>query len=213
MAKFSGPDFKAPHGRLAFSQSLFKPRAIVDGGPLKYGCTLIFTDEHRKFFERMVLDAAKEAYGANGPTRLKAGGIKSPILDGDGQQARSKQTGELYGGFGPGTFFIRTQANADRPPVLRYRERDVPATQAELYSGCKVSAVLNLFSWDHPTGGSGFSFGLRMLQRIGGGDSLGGAGPVDVNRWIEEPDEDDDFGAGGNGAGGSGDDDNGSLWR
>jgi hypothetical protein len=193
MTKFRGADFKTPRAVAAFTNSLFEPRAITEGGPLKYGCTLIFDDEHRPFFEEKLLEAVRGEWDERGIPMLKSGRIKNPLLDGNGEQARNRSNEQLYAGFGEGKFFIRVQANVDRPPVLRYREPNVAATKEEIYSGCAVKAVLNAFPWNHPTGGMGVSFGLRMLQRVGGGENIGSGGPVDPKRWMEPVDEDDDF--------------------
>jgi Protein of unknown function (DUF2815) len=191
--KFKGADFKTPRCTAAFTNSLFEPRAITEGGPLKFGVTLIFDNEHRAFFDGKLHEAVTGEWDERGMAMLKSGRIKSPLLDGNGEQARNKTTEQLYAGFGEGRFFIRAQANVDRPPVLRYRDPNVPASKEEIYSGCACKAVLNAFSWQHPTGGLGVSFGLRMLQRIGGGDNIGGGGPVDPNKWMDPVDEDDDF--------------------
>lgn len=188
-------DFKTPDCRLSYAQSLFKARRVNDQGNPKYGCTLIFPKTDLPFFVEQVKKVAKLAWPHNGLDRLKQGLIKSPLLMGDGKEARDKESGELHNGMGPDVFFIRPIANEDRPPQVRARGlgAHTQATQQEVYSGCYGFAVVNVFPWNHPQSGDGISFGIAMFQKLRDGDSLGGAAPVDAAKWYV-PDEDDDSG-------------------
>ena len=177
-------DFKTPLCRVSFAGSLFKPRAQMEGGVEKYGCTLIF----EKSCDRSALDTAVKnvivaQWGDKGLERAKAGLIKSPFLDGNGKEARNKKTGELHPGFGPDVFFLRVQSI--RQPVLRYKSEHIPATEEELYSGCYGKAVLNAFAWNNVQNGDGVSFGIQMFQKLQDGESLGGSGGVDADKWME----------------------------
>jgi hypothetical protein len=191
MATARHDDFQTPICRLAFSQGLFKARAATEGAPKKYGCTLIFENKHRPVLEEIIKKVIVDEWGEKGLLRAKAGGIKSPLLAGDGKEAKSKQTGEIHPGFGPGLFFIRPGANEDRKPVVRWNSKEMEATQDEVYSGCYGVAVLNCFAWTHPSSGDGVSFGVRMFQKLRDGEPLGGAGPVDVDRWYRQVEDDD----------------------
>jgi len=196
MARARSDDFKTPPCRIAFSQGLFKPRAVKIGdqlGEKKYTCTLIFESKWRPQLEKIVGEVIVEEWGEKGLARAKVGGIRSPFLAGDGKEARSKQSGELHPGFGPGLFFIRTQANEDRPPRVHYRSADVPASSEEVYSGCYGFAVLNAFAWNHPANGDGVSFGIRYFQKTRDGESIGGVKPIDVHEWHEQVDDDEDL--------------------
>jgi len=184
-------DFKSPPCRLAFSQALFKPRAVTEGGARKYGCTLIFDEKWRPQLEKVIAGVIVAEWGDKGLARAKVGGIRNPILKGDGKEARSKSTGDLHPGFGPGLIFIRPQANEDRPPLVRWLTPDMPAGQDEVYSGCHGFAVLNAFAWHHPQNGDGVSFGVRYFQKTKDGESIGGVAPLDVHAWHEHVDEDD----------------------
>ena len=158
------------------------------------GCTLIFDSKYKPQLEKVIAEVIVEEWGEKGLARAKAGGIRNPILAGDGKEARSKQTGELHPGFGPGLIFIRTQANEDRPPQVRYRDgKEMPATPEEVYRGCYGFAVLNAFAWNHPQSGDGVSFGIRYFQKTRDGESIGGITPLDVDAWHEQVDEDPDF--------------------
>lgn len=198
-------EFKSPECRVSYAPSLFKARQVNNQGKPKFGCTLIFPKSDLPLFVEHVKNVARLAWPHNGLDRLKQGLIKSPILMGDGKEARDKETGELHNGMGPDVFFIRPIANEDRPPQLRARGLGphVNATQQEIYSGCYGFAVLNLFPWNHPQSGDGISFGISMFQKMRDGDSLGGAAPVDAAKWyVPDADEGEEGAAASNGAGG-----------
>jgi len=178
-------ELKTPECRLSFANSLFKPRASTAGGEEKYGCTLIFPKSAMDVFVKAVREVASKAWPANGVDRLANGLIKSPILMGDGKEARNKVTGEIAQGLGADKFFIRPGANLDRPPVVRSTAGgpNIPATAAEVYSGCFGFAVLSVYPWRHAQSGDGVSFGIMYFQKTRDGDPLGGGGPADPNKW------------------------------
>jgi Protein of unknown function (DUF2815) len=176
--------FKTPIGTLAFAQGLFVPKAVIEGGPKKYGATLIFDKTvDMSGFQKAVREVADGAWGDKFDALRKAGMIKLPFLMGDSPQAHSKSTGELYAGFGADKFFIRPQSGEKQPPVIRYLDPNIPADETEIYSGCQGWAVLHAFSWWHQTGGQGISFGIDMFRKTGDGERLGGGGPVDAEKW------------------------------
>ncbi len=186
-------DFRTPTlCRVSYAAGLFKPKS-VNGSEPKFGCTLIFDRKDLPYYVDLVRKVARAAWPSSGEDRLKQGLIKSPLLMGDGKEARSKETGEIAAGLGPDVFFIRPNATADNPPKVHSFESG-PHTQAspnEVYSGCYGYAVLSLFPWNHPMSGDGISFGIRMFQKTRDGESLGGATPVDSDKWfvpdVEEP--------------------------
>ncbi|MGO4869614.1 MAG: ssDNA-binding protein, partial [Roseiarcus sp.] len=114
MAKAHTDDFKTPLGRLSYAQTLFKPRAQEEGKDPKYGCTIIFPKAARAELEKRVAETIVAEWGPKGIEKAKAGLIKSPVLAGDGKEARNKQSGELHPGMGPDVFFISPTANKDR---------------------------------------------------------------------------------------------------
>lgn len=176
--------FKTPPCVIAFAQGLFTPKAAVEGAVKKYGATLIFDKSvDMSAFQKAVQTVADGAWGDKFPALRKAGMIKMPFLSGDGKEAHSKTTGELYAGFGADKWFIRPQSGEKQPPVVRFNDPNIPADESEVYSGCIGWAVLHAFSWSHPTGGQGISFGIDMFRKTGEGERLGGGGPVDAEKW------------------------------
>jgi hypothetical protein len=187
MARARSEEFKTPPCRLSFANGLFKPRAQQEGGKESYGCTLIF----QKNVDRSVLDNAVkkvivDEWGEKGLDKAKNGLIKLPFLDGAGKEAYNKKTGELNSGMGSDVFFIRPSANKDYPPVVRFKSPTIPATEAEVYSGCHGFAVLTAYAWSHPQNGDGVSFGIAYFQKTGEGERFGGGGGVDVDKFFEK---------------------------
>jgi len=192
--------FKTPVCTIAFANNLFTAKSVVEGGPKKYGCTLIFDDTVDKSgFQKAIKQVADGAWGDKFEAKRKAGIIKMPFLAGDGPQAHNRGSGELYQGFGPGKFFIRVQSGEKQPVVIRYLDPNIPATELEVYSGCQCWAVIHAFSWWHQTGGEGISFSIDMLRKVGDGERFGGGGPVDAEKWW-----DGDLQPKGNGGGAAG---------
>jgi hypothetical protein len=186
MAQANSGDFKSPECRLSFSEGLWEPTTQGGEGEPKYGCTLIFKKAEAALLQQAVAKVVSMKWGPKGLDDFKKGLIKNPIFDGTSPQAHSKQTGELWAGFGPDVVFIRCKNNADAPPRILFRSKLVDATRDEVYSGCYGFAVLNAYSWEHPTGGRGVTFNIRLFQKLKDGESLGGRVPVDVDKWYVE---------------------------
>jgi hypothetical protein len=185
MAMARSDAFKTPLCRLSYAQSLYKPRAQQEGGKLKYGCTLILDLKDRAELEKIVAKVITDEWGAKAIEMAKAGLIKSPFLAGDGKEARNKTSGELHPGMGADKFFIRVQANEDRPPWVRWKDPNLQETETNVYSGCSGKAVINAFAWEHPQNGKGVSFGIEGFQKLQEGGRLGGSGGQDPEKWVE----------------------------
>jgi len=180
---FRTEDMKTPIARLSYAQTLFKPRAAKNSTVEKYGCTLIFPNKDRAALEEMVRKCIVGEWGDKGLDMASKGLIKSPLLAGDGKEARSKETGELHPGMGSDVFFIRTQSIYE--PAVRYRSANIPATPEEVYSGCFGFGVVNVFAWYNQENGNGVSFGIQYFQKTADGEKIGGGGGVDTSKWHE----------------------------
>jgi hypothetical protein len=183
MAQANSGTFATPEGQLSFCDSLFEKRSM-DGVKFNYGCTLIFDDKHRPFFMDIIRKVVAMKWGDKGQRDFDKGLIKSPLLEGDGPQAHSKQSGELWGGMGKGKFFIRPTAQEDAQPQVFYRSKHVQASREEIYAGCWGKGILNAYTYENPSGGRGVSFGIRAFQKFRDGEPLGGRQPFDPDKWI-----------------------------
>lgn len=185
MAMARSEDFKTPECRLSYGGGLFRPRAAADGAAERYSATLIFEKKYKADLEKHVAAVIEQEWGKKGIEKAKAGLIKSPFLAGDGKEARNKQSGDLHPGMGPEFFFIRVQANKDRPPAVIWKDPNKQETEETVYSGVYGKAVLNCFAWHNPQSGDGVSFGIQMFQRLRDGERLGGSGSVDPSKYYE----------------------------
>jgi hypothetical protein len=180
-------DFKTPECRASYAFNMFKSRLQTkDDGTTKeqWGVTLIFLDQFKPVLEKIVGQVIIEQWGEKGIERAKQGLIKSPFLSGTGKEARAKETGELHPGMGEGLFFIRP--NANKAPAVHWKSPVIPATEADVYSGCYGFAVLNAYAWNNVKNGDGVSFGLQYFQKTKEGDRIGGSGGVDPSKWHEK---------------------------
>jgi hypothetical protein len=181
-------DFKSPPCRVSYAQNLFEARAVEEGGKKKFGCTLIFEAKDKGELEKILAQAITAEWGDKGLERARSGLIKSPILAGDGKEARNKTTGEIHPGLGADKVFIRVSSLYE--PQVRYKSANVPAKYGagpdEIKSGDYGFAVLNAFAWNNPKSGDGVSFGIQYFQKTRDGESLGGTGGVDVDKYFEK---------------------------
>lgn len=183
-------------GRFAFAQNLFEPQKDrKTQQPKNYGCTVLFPKSaDLTALKEIAFEAAKEEWGGKMDVAeaLKSGLIKSPFLDGDGKQGKSKETGEPHEGF-PGHTFIRVTSGLDYPPKVFISANGAirPATKADVGSGDYGYIVINAYTWENQENGKGITFGLSMLMKSRTGESLGGAGgPSNPNEYFNAvPDE------------------------
>jgi hypothetical protein len=157
-------------------------------------CTLIFDkgSDARAILDEMMREAIVAEWGEKGLEKAKNGMIRSPILAGDGKEARRKtgdNAGEIHEGLGADKFFIRVATRLEAP--VRFRSATIPATfgngDDQIKSGDYGIAVLHAYTWSNSKNGDGVSFGIDYLQKTKAGDPLGGTGAsVDVDAVFEQ---------------------------
>lgn len=190
---FRGELFRTDECVVSYAFGLFKSRTKTsDDGSTResWDVTLIFPKSYKTKLEAELAKVIVGEWGDKGLEMAKNGLIKSPILAGDGKEARDKETGELHPGMGADKIFIRVQSN--KAPVVRFKDPNVPATQDEVYSGSKGFAVINGFAWHNPKNGNGVSFGIEYYQKTGEGDRIGGSGGVSASDWFEKIEDNGD---------------------
>lgn len=184
---FRGELFRTDEAVVSYAHGLFKSRTKTsDDGSTResWDATLIFPLSYKPKLEAELAKVIVGEWGDKGLEMARNGLIKSPILAGDGKEARNKETGEIHPGLGPDKFFIRVQSN--KPVVVRYKDPNIPATMEEVYSGCRGFGVINGFAWYNSKNGNGVSFGIEYFQKTGDGDRIGGSGGVDPKDWFEK---------------------------
>lgn len=184
-------DVKTKLVRLAFADGLLKPKVNEKSGKSNYGCSLLIAKgaDYAELQEAAVSTAVAE-WGDKAKQMIKDGLIKSPFLDGDGPQGKSKKTGEPHKGF-PGHVFVRCISGTDYPPKCVNKKIQPTASADDIYSGVYGYAVVNAFTWENKENGKGVSFGISLFQSAGYGEKLGGGG-ADPSQFFEAiPDEGD----------------------
>ena len=178
-------DTKTPLARLAFANGLFELQT-TQSGKKQWNCTLLFPKSMDiSALKQLAVDAAKAEWGDKAVSMIENGIIKSPFLDGDGKQGKSKKSGEPHAGF-PGHTFIRCTSGEDYRPKL-VNQKVLPITSKdELKSGDYGYAVVNAFTWENRENGKGITFGIGMFQKAKDGETLGGGGGLDVDKWAEK---------------------------
>ncbi|MGZ5987423.1 MAG: ssDNA-binding protein [Rhizomicrobium sp.] len=182
-------DAKTPLVRLAFANGLFELKED-DWGNKNWTATLLIPkSESLAIYEKLAVEAATAEWGDKAIQMIKDKIIHSPFLDGDGPQGKSKKTGEPHAGF-PGNWFLRVKSGENYRPTVINRQKLPIVKMGDLKSGDYGYAVVHCFTWDNDKKGKGLTFGISMFQLVKEGESLGGGGGVDVDKWAEViPDE------------------------
>lgn len=184
-------DVKTPLAIVSYARDLFEARERGDDDDNKrkgYGCTLIFKKGvDMTALHAAALEAATGRFGDKAAQLIKDEIIKSPFLDGDGKQGKTKdgeQKEELRG-----SWFIRCSSGEDYKPKVFDRKRLPVMTVEGCPSGSQVYAVVNAFAWENKKQGKGISFGVSMVQVVKaaeGDEVLGGGGGPDPDKFFDK---------------------------
>lgn len=186
---------KTPLVRIAYAHGLFE-LSKNQSGREQYSVTLLLPKTADKSaLEALIFEAAKKEWGEEKAKNLFANkAIKSPFLDGDGDQGsylddngnRVRKDGHA------GNWFIRVASGKDYKPKV-FDRRTLPIVDKnEVPSGSTGYAVVNAYTWENKENGKGVSFGISMFQLIdkATGDHLfkgaGGGAPTDPNQFFEK---------------------------
>lgn len=168
------PKFRASFVHLA------EPHKATPDAPAKYGITVMLDSknkEHAAFLgklENIAEELAKEKFGKKLPKKFNF-----PFRDGD------EEDREEFAGV---TFFSATASEKFQPDCVDASLQPI-IDPRELYSGMYCRVSLRPYTWDHPTGGKGISFGLMNVQKLGDGEKFGGG--ASAANTFEEWDEDE----------------------
>ena len=165
--------------------SCWEPKVQSEGGKPKYSVSLIIPKTDTKTVHK-IKDAIKAAYEA-GASKLKGNGktvpalslLKSPLRDGD----LERPDDEAY----KNSWFIN--ANSGSAPGIVDADRQPILDRAEMYSGVKGRASINLYAFN-VNGNRGIACGLNNLQKLSDGTPLGGRSRAEDDF---DTDDEDDF--------------------
>lgn len=113
----------------------------------------------------------------------KTKGIVLPLRDGDTDRSEDPAYQD--------SCFINASANPDRPPVVYSQDREEVVDKSEVYSGCWVQAVLNLYPYDKGVK-RGIGVGLGGIRKLRDDTPLGGVA-VSSDDFSDEDLDDDDL--------------------
>ncbi len=147
-------------GRLSFP-TLLTPKASATGGPLKYGCDLIFTPdspELAKFMTSVNKIALEKWKEHTSQVMNMINTDRKMRCFGNGNERVDKKKFQPYNGYA-GNFYV-SAVNGDQPQAIDAAGNPIDpvntmAVQAEfkkMYGGCHVSAALNPWPQDNKHG-------------------------------------------------------------
>ena len=141
---------------------VLKPAETLNGD-MKYSASLVFaknSDTAKRAKEAVAeLLANEEVKKLMGKTKIKY----ELLRDGDEKDDKNYE----------GCYFINAKANEDHKPKVMDRDRVEIVDPNEIYSGCYVQAVLNLYAYNK-NGNSGIGASLLGIRKIKDGEPLTG---------------------------------------
>ena len=156
------PKLTTPEFRVSYP-SVFVARAAKKGEKEKFSVQMIFdkkTDITK--MRQAVVDCASARWGTDQSKWPK--NFQGPWHDGSEKDAD---------GYGPSVVYANA-SSMNRPDVVDQKVNRIAESSGDFYGGCYAHAVVNPFSYDHPMGKVGVSFGLQNLQKIRDGESFSG---------------------------------------
>ena len=162
---------KLENVRLSYPQ-LFTAKAMEGSKPKFSAVFLMQKKEHaglikrlEQMIERAMLDKFKKKVT-----------LKNVCLH-DGNDKEDKA------GYGDEVMYLTAKSDT-RPAVVDQKVVTVTEEDGKVYAGCYVNATVEIFAYEHPTGGKGVSAQLRAVQFVRDGESFG-AGPVNASDEFE----------------------------
>lgn len=161
---------------------LFEPESM-NGGPPKFGCTLIpLSEQDLGRLKKAAIARAFEKLGEEKATKLiKAGKLKMPFI---------KSTEDDVG-YPEGSTYIRPRSKNQPGVFSRFQDPERPGKPmritdpAQMYPGAIVSASVVAIYYDQETG-KGITFALNGVQFIRDGERLAGSGPSEDDFSVDE---------------------------
>lgn len=152
--------------------SLDKPKPIKGSDKETYSMMLLFKPgEDLSALKKAMFAAAVEKWSDKAAAIVKHPKFKNPLKD---QAELIDDQGDPRAGTTPGAMFINA-SNFLKPLVLDEAVNRVTDPRVT-YSGALYRVKVEVFAWDHPTGGKGITVSLLGVQKVGDGPRLGGSG-------------------------------------
>lgn len=178
--------------RLAF-ESVFETRRIEGSDRDLYSGNGIFPKEHPayKLLEDAAVVVATEEWTTNAQkfidlAKKKDGGKNWALKDGNNQVDKN---GDIRDGYA-GSFYVAPNSKT-RPTVINRDGSPLTAKDGVIYSGCYVDMIVEVYAYNHPTGGRGVSSELKGVRFREDGDAFSGGAPVTADAFSAIAEDDD----------------------
>ena len=153
-----------PKGRMiypgVFTASV--PKGETDKSKAAYQLTLLFPPAaDLTLLTKAVADKIEETWG-KGPYKFK---IKRPFIKVE-EQPRLAEFAEAYP--------VMIRAGNTQKPAAVFANLSPVEDETEVYGGRWATMSVNVYTWDHPTGGRGVSFGLNHVMVLDHDEPMGG---------------------------------------
>lgn len=170
--------------------NLFTPRSTTgDDGNAKtpeYSANFILDKKkHSKIIKQIEEEVKAVAIAKWGKVPVK---FKTPLRDGG---TVVDERDEPKDGYGPDVVSVSAKSR-NRQMVVR-RNPAEPADEDEVYAGCYVNAVINLYTWEHPSSGKGVGANLGPVQFVRNGERFGGSVVTATDAFEDITDSIDDI--------------------
>ena len=160
----------------------------INGGTPKFSVSLLIPKSDTVTVKK-IKDAIEAAY-REGEAKLKGNGksvpalsvIKTPLRDGD----QERPDDPAYAGH----YFLN--ANSTTAPGIVDADCQPILTRSEVYSGVYGRASISFYAFNS-SGNRGIACGLNNLQKIRGGEPLGGRASAESDFSDFDDEDDDDF--------------------
>jgi hypothetical protein len=154
--------------------NLFEPRAIAEGGALKYSVSIIIPKSEKEQLSEIkkILSQILEEQKWT-PAQKKAADL--PIRDGDAEREEE----DAY----KNSYFMNPKSN--RKPLVVDQRRQVVESDDIVYSGCYANVYVSFYPYDK-AGNKGVGVGLLGVQKVKDGEPLGNTITADIFSDIED---------------------------
>lgn len=164
--KLATGDIITPKGRMMWP-ALFKPnmpKGETNEAKLQYQCSLLLpVGADLKVLADAVAETIAGKWGADAAKKFK---IKKPFK----KVSEEPKLAELADAY---PMILRAWSK-DRPKVVYANVKEC-TDESDVYGGRWACLLIRPFTFDHPTGGKGVSFGLQHVQILDPDEPIGGA--------------------------------------
>lgn len=141
--------------------NLFEPKAIVEGGPLKYGTSILISKSDKANLD-LINKTIQEVIQNSQDVLKGTKGLRLPLRDGDEEKDSLEYEDHFF-----------MTVSAKQAPIVVDEDRQEIINPREVYSGCYGRVSMNFFAYNK-AGSRGVGVALNAVQKTKDGEALGG---------------------------------------